>query len=77
MATLNATNARNDFYNVLETALSEEPVTVTTKSGNVVIISELDLERMKETLYLLSDPDFMDDVKKYHNAPDSEFEAWN
>lgn len=77
MAVLNATDARKDFYKILDTALSDEPVTITTKSGNVVVISEEELDRLNETLYLMSDPNFIRDVKKCHSASDSEFEAWN
>jgi prevent-host-death family protein len=77
MTTVNVTNARNDLYNLINTALNHELVTITTKDGNAVLMSEEDWESVKETLYLMGDPDFMKDVEEARNAPDSDFEAWN
>jgi PHD/YefM family antitoxin component YafN of YafNO toxin-antitoxin module len=50
---------------------------ITTKDGNAVFMSEEDWESVKETLYLMGDPDFMNDVEEARSAPDSDFEAWN
>jgi PHD/YefM family antitoxin component YafN of YafNO toxin-antitoxin module len=77
MPTVNATNARSDLYNLIGFALNHELVTITTKNGNAVLMSEEDWESIKETLYLMGDPDFMKDVEATRNAPDSDFEAWN
>jgi antitoxin YefM len=57
MPIINATNARNNFFKLIETALTtHEPVYVTTKSGNVVLLSEEDYRSIQETLYLCSLP---------------------
>ena len=41
MPIINATTARNNFFRLMEEAINtHEPVTVTGKNGNVVIISE-------------------------------------
>lgn len=57
MPIVNATNARNNFFKLIETALAtHEPVYVTTKSGNVVLLSEEDYRSIQETLYLCSLP---------------------
>ena len=77
MPTVNVTNARNDLYNLIDVALNHELVTITTKDGNAVLMSEEDWESIKETLYLMGDPDFLKDVQAARNAPDSDFEAWN
>lgn len=77
MTSVNVTNARKDLYNLMDIAISNELVTITSKKGNVVMMSEENWEEIKETLYLLGDPEFMKDVIEARNAPDSDFEAWN
>ncbi|MDR1691109.1 MAG: type II toxin-antitoxin system Phd/YefM family antitoxin [Candidatus Methanoplasma sp.] len=77
MVVVNATNARGDLYGLIDKALEHELITITTKKGNAVLMSEEDWESIKETLYLLGDPDFLKDVEESRNAPDSDFEAWN
>lgn len=77
MTVVNATNARSDPYSLLDRVLEQELVTITTKKGNAVLMSEEEWESIKETLYLMGDPDFLKDVEESRNAPDSDFEAWN
>jgi PHD/YefM family antitoxin component YafN of YafNO toxin-antitoxin module len=77
MVTVNLTNAYSDLCNLIEAALNHEVVTITTENGNVVLVSEEDWESVKETLYLMGDPDFMRDVEEANATPDSDFEAWN
>ena len=77
MPTVNVTNARNVLYNLIKAALDHELVTITTKDGNAVLMSEEDWESVKETLYLMGDLDFMKDVEEARNALDSDFEDWN
>ena len=57
MSIVNATTARNNFFKIMEDALiTHEPIYVTGKSGNVVMLSEEDYRAMQETLYLTSIP---------------------
>ncbi len=57
MTILNSTTARNNFFQVMDEALdSHEPIVVTTKRGNVVILSEEDYRAIQETLYLTGIP---------------------
>lgn len=77
MPTYNITAARDNLYNVVDQALDNELVTITTKNGNVVMMSEEDWEGILETLYLMGDPDFEKDVEDAVNTPMSEREAWN
>jgi len=77
MTVVNVTQARNDLYNIIERVLCNEAITITSKGGNVVMLSESDWEGIKETLYLMSDPDFMNDVREAENTPISECEVWN
>ncbi|MCL2712701.1 MAG: type II toxin-antitoxin system Phd/YefM family antitoxin [Methanomassiliicoccaceae archaeon] len=77
MSIINVTQARNDLYSILEKVLGHETVTITSKGGNAVLISEEDWEGIKETLYLMSDPEFLNDVREARNTPRSEYEVWN
>lgn len=49
------------FNNVVETF---EPVLVKTKKGNAVIMSQDDLDSLKETLYIMSDKKAYEDILK-------------
>ncbi|MCL2785949.1 MAG: type II toxin-antitoxin system Phd/YefM family antitoxin [Methanomassiliicoccaceae archaeon] len=77
MTVVNVTQARNDLYSIVERVLDSESVTITSKAGNVVMLSEKDWEGIKETLYLMSDPEFMKDVREARDTPVSEREVWN
>ncbi|KLU62821.1 antitoxin RelJ [Peptococcaceae bacterium CEB3] len=55
MSIVNATTARNNFFKLMEEALTvHEPIFVTGKNGNVVVMSEEDYRSMQETFYLCS-----------------------
>lgn len=77
MTSYNITNARDNLYKVVEQALGGELVTITTKQGNVVMMSEEDWEGVLETIYLMGDSEFGKDVEEGLNTPISEREAWN
>jgi antitoxin YefM len=55
MTTLNATEARSKLYALIdETASSHQPILITGKRGNAVLLSEEDWNAINETLHLLS-----------------------
>lgn len=57
MSTITATQARSKLYRLIDdTVASHQPVTITGKRGNAVLISEKDWQAVQETLYLLSVP---------------------
>jgi prevent-host-death family protein len=57
MSILNASNARNNFFKLMEEAITtHEPIYVTGRNGNVVMLSEEDYKSMQETIYLCSAP---------------------
>ncbi len=57
MKTINVTNARANLYKLLEeTSKSHEPVQITGKKTNAVLVSEDDWRSIQETLYLTSIP---------------------
>lgn len=57
MIRTNITNFRKNIFWLFEQTIKfNEPVTVTTKNGNAVLISEEDYDGLMETLYLSSSP---------------------
>ena len=57
MLNTNATNFRKDLFKYLDLALDfNDVINVSTKKGNVVILSEEDYNGLLETLYLTSIP---------------------
>jgi len=65
MTTLTASQARTDLYKLLDkVAVSHEPIQITGKRNNAVLISEEDWSAIKETLYLLSIPKMRESIKK-------------
>ncbi|MDR0523736.1 MAG: type II toxin-antitoxin system Phd/YefM family antitoxin [Candidatus Methanoplasma sp.] len=77
MTIINVTQARSNLYKIVDSVLDDETVTIVSKRGNVVMISENDWEGIKETLYLMGDPEFAKDVAEARNTPLSEREVWN
>ena len=57
MTTLSVTEARANLYKLIDdTSLNHEPVIITGKRGNVVLLAEEDWNAINETLHLLSVP---------------------
>lgn len=57
MTTLNVTEARANLYKLIDdTSASHEPVVITGKRGNAVLLAEDDWNAINETLHLLSVP---------------------
>ncbi len=70
MKTVSVTQARQNIYQLLEeTISSSEPVQITTKKGNVIIVSEEDWTAIQETLYLLSIPGMRESLIEGTNTP--------
>ena len=70
MTTLTASAARTKLYKLLdETAASHEPIQITGKRANGVLISEEDWRAVQETLYLLSIPKMRESIRKGMNTP--------
>lgn len=58
MINTNATNFRKNIFEMLEQTIKfNEPVNISTKSGNAILISEEEYNSLMETLYLTSVPD--------------------
>ena len=62
MTNTNITNFRKDIYNLLEQTIKyNEPINITTKNGNAVVLSEEDYNSIMETLYIMSIPNLKDE----------------
>jgi len=71
---MSVSQVRADIYNVIdETAQTHEPVLITGKRNNVVMLSEEDWNAIEETLYLNSMSDMAASIQTSMKAPDSEF----
>ncbi len=70
MTTLSASEARAKLYKLLdEAASSHEPIQITGKRNNAVLVSEDDWRAIQETLYLLSVPGMRDSIRKGLKTP--------
>ncbi|MFH0772271.1 MAG: type II toxin-antitoxin system Phd/YefM family antitoxin [Candidatus Omnitrophota bacterium] len=70
MTTLTATQARSRLYRLLDTiAQSHEPIQITGKRHNAMLISEDDWSAIKETLHLLSIPGMRESIQKGIKTP--------
>ncbi|MCM1494718.1 MAG: type II toxin-antitoxin system Phd/YefM family antitoxin [Bacteroides sp.] len=70
MLNINITNFRKNLFNILEQTIKfNEPVNISTKDGNAVIISEKDYNRLVETVYISSLSGLKEDVIDGLNAP--------
>ncbi len=73
MYNINITNFRKDIYKVLEqTVKFNEPVNISTKDGNAIVISEEDYRGLMETLNLTSSPEMKEKIVDGLNIPLSE-----
>ena len=64
MTTLNATEARAKLYALIdETANTHQPIVITGKRNNAVLLSEEDWEAINETLFLLSIPGMRESIQ--------------
>ena len=71
---MSASEVRADIYNLMdETALSHEPILITGKRSNAVMMSYEDYKAIEETLYLNAIPDMATSIQKSMKADDSEF----
>ena len=72
--TMSVSQARADIYNIMdETAQTHEPILITGKRNNVVMLSQEDWNAIEETLYLNTIPNMASSIQESMSAPDSEF----
>ncbi len=70
MPTITVTEARTNLYKLLnQIAESHEPVLITGKRANAVLVSEEDWRAIQETLYLLNIPGMRESIIEGLNTP--------
>ncbi len=70
MKTIPVTKARQDLFNIInDTIAHDEPIQITAKTGNAIIISEVEWKGLMETLHLLSIPGMKEKLTEGKNTP--------
>ena len=65
MRTVSATSARSDFYNLIDSTLSDhEPIQIRGKRGDAVLLAEEDWRAIQETLFLLGVPGMRESIRE-------------
>lgn len=63
MRTVNSTLARKSIYQLIDkTNETSEPIFITGKRGNAVLVSEDDWRAIQETLFLISIPNMRESI---------------
>lgn len=70
MTSIKATDARATLYRLIdEVAESHEPVVITGKRANAVLVAEDDWRSIQETLHLLSVPGMRESIREGMDTP--------
>ena len=70
MTAIKVTDARKNLYRLVdEVAVSHEPILISGKRTNAVLISEHDWRANQETLYQLSIPGMRESIRKGIKTP--------
>jgi prevent-host-death family protein len=70
MTTMTASQARAQLYKILDLAAqSHQPIQITGKRANAVLVSEEDWRAIQETLYLLSIPGMRESIREGLETP--------
>jgi len=76
MSTITASEARAKLYRLIDQAAeSHEPIKITGKRNNAVLVSEEDWSAVQETMYLLSVPGMRESIIEGMNTPVEELET--
>ena len=74
MTNTNITSFRKDIYKLLEQTIKyNEPINISTKNGNAVVLSEEDYNSLMETLYIMSVPNLKNEIVKRANDCEEEY----
>lgn len=63
MVRIPVTKARAKLYGLIQEA-AQEPVLITGKTGNAILVSEEDWNALQETVYLLSVPGMRESIRE-------------
>jgi PHD/YefM family antitoxin component YafN of YafNO toxin-antitoxin module len=73
METISITGARENLFKIVDSVIFGAPKCIKTKNGCAVMISLADWEGMQETLCLMSDKKFREEIKDRLKTPLSEY----
>ena len=74
MINVNISNARDKLYNLASSCIKyNDIVTISTKEGNVVLLSEDDYRSLIESLHLAGVKGVFEDIEEAVKTPTSEF----
>ena len=78
MSITNISALRKNLFGSLETVVEyNDTITVNTKKGNAVIISEEEYNAMRETIFLASQPGLVQRIKEGENEDISSMPVYN
>ena len=70
MKTISITKARSKLYQLIDdTANMHEPIQITGKRSNAILLSEDDWRAIQETLFLLSIPGIRESIREGLDSP--------
>ena len=70
MTTITASEARTKLYRLIDEAAStHQPLRISGKRNNAILLSEEDWESIQETLFLLSVPGMRESIREGMAAP--------
>ena len=74
MITLNISNARDELYKLAHSCIKYNDIAnISTKDGNVILLSEDDYNSLIESLYLAGVKGVYEDIDEAVKTPTSEF----
>ena len=73
MASINVTEARANLFSLVKrTGEDREPILITGKHGNAILIAEDDWKAIQETLFLVSIPGMRESIQEGMKEPASD-----
>ena len=74
MINLNISNARDELYKLASSCIKyNDVINISTKEGNVILLSEDDYNSLIESLYLAGIKGVYEDIEEAVKTPTSEF----
>ena len=74
MVNINISNARSELYKLASSCIKyNDVISISTKEGNVILLSEDDYRSLIESLYLAGIKNVYEDIEEAVNTPTSEF----
>lgn len=74
MVTMNISKARDELYRIANSCIKyNDVVNISTKEGNIIVLSEDDYNSLIESLYLAGIKGVYEDIEEAVKTPTSEF----